>query len=43
MREAQRQAYGRIDNILIPNMYYRKDIGDRWYGEGDKLLMWGMI
>ncbi|MFA5828450.1 MAG: phosphoribosylglycinamide synthetase C domain-containing protein [Candidatus Shapirobacteria bacterium] len=43
MRDAQRQAYGRIDNILIPNMYYRKDIGDRWYEEGDKLLMWGVI
>jgi len=43
MKEAQRQAYLRIQNVLIPNMYYRMDIGDRWYEEGDKLLMWGMI
>jgi len=29
MKAAQKQAYNRIDNIMIPNMYYRKDIGDR--------------
>jgi len=31
MKAAQKQAYNRIDNIMIPNMYYRKDIGDRWF------------
>ena len=43
MKDAQRQAYGRIKNILIPNMYYRDDIGDRWYDEFDKLHSWGYI
>jgi len=43
MKEAQRQAYSRIDNILIPNMYYRKDIGDRWFEEGDKLYSWNIV
>jgi len=43
MREAQKQAYSRIRNILIPNMYYRDDIGDRWYEEFDKLHSWGYI
>ena len=43
MREAQKQAYSRIKNILIPNMYYRDDIGDRWYEEFDKLHSWGYI
>ncbi|MDP2691139.1 MAG: phosphoribosylglycinamide synthetase C domain-containing protein [bacterium] len=43
MREAQKQAYGRIQHILIPNMYYRTDIGNRWYDEGDKLHSWGYI
>jgi len=43
MKEAQRQVYARIQNILIPNMYYRKDIGDRWFEEGDKLMMWDII
>ena len=43
MQDAQKQAYSRIKNILIPNMYYRVDIGDRWYGEFDKLHSWGYI
>jgi phosphoribosylamine--glycine ligase len=43
MREARRQVYSRIQNILIPNMYYRTDIGDRWYEEGDKLRSWDII
>ena len=43
MREAQKQAYSRIKNILIPNMYYRDDIGDRWYEEFDKLHSWEYI
>jgi len=43
MREAKKQAYARIQNILIPNMYYRTDIGDRWYEEGDKLRSWDII
>ncbi len=43
MREAQTQAYNRIKNILIPNMYYRKDIGDRWYEDSDKLSSWGYL
>ena len=43
MREAQRQMYGRIQNVLIPNMYYRTDIGDRWYEDSDKLHAWGVF
>ena len=43
MREAQRQAYGRIPNILIPNMYYRDDIGDRWAEDSDRLHSWGYL
>jgi len=43
MKAAQRQAYGRIDNILIPNMYYRTDIGDRWYEDFDRLHTWGYL
>jgi len=29
MKQAQRQAYSRIKNLIIPHMYYRVDIGDR--------------
>lgn len=43
MREAQKQAYARLNNIIIPNMYYRDDIGDRWFYEFDRLYSWGYI
>ena len=43
MREAQKQMYGRIQNITIPNMYYRTDIGDRWTEDSDKLHSWGYL
>jgi len=37
------QAYQRIKNVLIPNMYYRTDIGDRWVEDHDKLHTWGYL
>ena len=43
MKQAQAQAYSRIKNILIPNMYYRTDIGDRWAEDSDKLHNWGYL
>jgi len=43
MVQAQKQVYSRIRNILIPNMYYRKDIGDRWFEDSDKLQNWGYL
>ncbi len=43
MRQAQHQAYSRIKNIIIPHMYYRTDIGDRWYEDSDKLHSWGYL
>jgi phosphoribosylamine--glycine ligase len=43
MRQAQKQAYSRINNILIPNMYYRTDIGNRWFEDSDKLQNWGYL
>lgn len=43
MREAQKQVYNRIQNILIPNLFFRTDIGDRWYEDSDKLHTWGYL
>jgi phosphoribosylamine--glycine ligase len=43
MRQAQNQAYNRISNILIPNMYYRHDIGDRWVEDSDRLHAWSYL
>ncbi len=43
MRQTQNQVYTRIRNISIPHMYYRKDIGDRWYEDSDRLHNWGYL
>ncbi|MBU0979321.1 MAG: phosphoribosylamine--glycine ligase [Nanoarchaeota archaeon] len=43
MKQAQAMAYKRIKSISIPHMYYRDDIGDRWYEDSDKLHTWGYI
>lgn len=43
LKQAQNQVYNRISNIMIPNMYYRTDIGDRWYDDSDKLHTWGYL
>ncbi len=44
MGAAREQCYGRIDDIVMPNMYYRDDIGERWIaGDGDRLQAWGYL
>jgi phosphoribosylamine--glycine ligase len=44
MKQAQRQAYNRVRNVMIPHMYYREDIGDRWSEEdSDRLHTWGYL
>jgi phosphoribosylamine--glycine ligase len=43
MEEAKKEAYAAVKNILIPNMFYRTDIGDGWRTEGDLLQTWGWI
>jgi phosphoribosylamine--glycine ligase len=44
MKQAQKQAYNRVRNVMIPNMYYREDVGDRWSEEdSDRLHSWGYL
>lgn len=43
MRDAIKQCYNRISNIKIPHMYYRDDIGERWYEDSDRLHSWGYL
>jgi phosphoribosylamine--glycine ligase len=43
MKQAKAQVYSRIKNVLIPNMYYRTDIGDRWEEDSDRLHNWGYL
>ncbi|WP_254535668.1 phosphoribosylglycinamide synthetase C domain-containing protein [Halomarina litorea] len=44
MTAARERAYDRIEDVIVPNMYYRDDIGERWVeGEGDRLQAWGYL
>ena len=43
VHEARKQVYLRIKNIMIPNMFYRTDIGLRWAEDSDKLQTWGYL
>lgn len=43
MVDAQREAYNRVKNIILPNMFYRTDIGNRWSRDGDLLQTWGLL
>lgn len=43
MEESRKLVYNRIRNIIIPNMFYRTDIGTRWVDDSDRLTMWGYM
>ena len=44
MQAAREQCYGRVEDIAMPNLYYRDDIGERWIdGDGDRLQAWGYL
>jgi len=43
VEDSRKQAYGRIENILLQNMFYRTDIGLGWYEDSDKLQTWGYL
>lgn len=43
MKDAQKMAYNRIANIMMPNAYWRTDIGDRWSEDSDRLWTWDYL
>lgn len=43
MEDARKEVYNRVRTIIIPNMFYRTDIGERWRSEGDLLHTWGLL
>ena len=43
VEETRRQTYNRVKNIRLQNMFYRVDIGTRWYQDSDKLQIWGYL
>jgi phosphoribosylamine---glycine ligase len=43
MQDAINSAYQAVRNVMIPNMFYRDDIGQRWFRDVDLLLSWGYL
>jgi phosphoribosylamine--glycine ligase len=43
VENARKEAYHRIDNILLLNKYYRTDIGEKWHKESDELWAWDVL
>jgi phosphoribosylamine---glycine ligase len=43
MQDAINSAYQTVKNVMIPNMFYRDDIGQRWFRDVDLLLSWGYL
>lgn len=43
VEEARKQAYSRVKNIVLQNMYYRTDIGLKWMPDSDRLQTWGYM
>ena len=43
MDEARKQAYLRVENVMLINMIYRTDIGANWAEDSDRLRTWGYI
>jgi len=41
--EARKQVYSRLNNIILQNMFYRTDIGLKWYQDSDRLQTWGYL
>ncbi|MBU4274242.1 phosphoribosylamine--glycine ligase [Patescibacteria group bacterium] len=41
--DARKQVYLRINNIILQNMFYRTDIGLKWYKDSDRLQTWGYL
>jgi phosphoribosylamine-glycine ligase len=39
--DAIEKAYTNVRNVMIPNMFYRTDIAERWTHDSDMLLSWG--
>lgn len=37
------EVYSRVKNIILPNMFYRTDIGERWIRDSDLLISWGYL
>lgn len=41
--DARKQVYARVGNVILQNMFYRTDIGLKWYKDSDRLQTWGYL
>jgi phosphoribosylamine--glycine ligase len=41
VEDARKETYNRVRNVIVPNMFYRTDIGERWHRDADLLQTWG--
>lgn len=41
--DTRKQVYARLNNIVLQNMFYRTDIGLKWYKDSDRLQTWGYL
>ncbi len=43
VEDARRQVYARVKNVMLQNMFYRDDIGEKWFIDSDRLQTWGYL
>ncbi len=43
VERARNQVYRRVENIMLPNMFFRTDIGLKWNTDSDKLQTWSYL
>lgn len=43
VEDARRLVYNRVQNIIIPNLFYRTDVGYDWVQDSDRLHTWGYL
>ncbi|MXR39870.1 phosphoribosylamine--glycine ligase [Halobaculum sp. WSA2] len=43
MQAAKTEAEERADDVVLPNNFYRTDIGSKWQKEAEQLIRWGYL
>ena len=43
LNKVQKRLYSKVKNVLIPNMYYRNDIGNDFYKNVRQIKKWGYL
>lgn len=43
MADARAEAHDRAETIILPNKFYRQDIGAKWHEQVEQLVRWGYL